>query len=177
MDTEPASLHPDFRAEYRALIAQAYLADGDLGRAQMRLALLQDENPAAALEANRSRRKKPTAPTGKFQALAALSGGLRNTSRWFLPLRPAAFLDARWRRDAPGTRAHPHPAARSNDPDPDPDAPGDLYAPADCHPQSGFKASFVLSDRQEVCDPELPEGLLRSQSSLAPGSRLRACAP
>ncbi len=41
-DTPPASLRTDFKDQYRALIASAYMADGDLVRARARLDLLGD---------------------------------------------------------------------------------------------------------------------------------------
>jgi hypothetical protein len=49
IDTFPSSLRADFKDEYRALVARAYVADGDLGRAQARLALLGDDDPARAV--------------------------------------------------------------------------------------------------------------------------------
>jgi hypothetical protein len=42
VDTSPASLRADFKDQYRALIAAAYAADGDLVRARARLELLED---------------------------------------------------------------------------------------------------------------------------------------
>ncbi len=44
INTSPASLRPDFKDQYRALIAAAYAANGDLVRARGRLSLLQDED-------------------------------------------------------------------------------------------------------------------------------------
>jgi hypothetical protein len=49
IDTEPAALRADFKDEYRALIAAAFSANGDLVRAQHRLALLGEENSAQIL--------------------------------------------------------------------------------------------------------------------------------
>jgi hypothetical protein len=43
-DTAPASLRADFKDHYRALIASAYMADGDLVRARARLELLKDQD-------------------------------------------------------------------------------------------------------------------------------------
>jgi hypothetical protein len=44
INTSPASLRADFKDQYRALIAAAYAANGDLVRARGRLSLLQDED-------------------------------------------------------------------------------------------------------------------------------------
>lgn len=49
VDTSPASLRAGFKDQYRALIAAAYLANGDLARAEARLNLLGDGDIARAL--------------------------------------------------------------------------------------------------------------------------------
>jgi hypothetical protein len=49
LETNPAVLRNDFKDVYRELIARAYLYNNDLGRAQARLTLLEDEDPARAL--------------------------------------------------------------------------------------------------------------------------------
>lgn len=48
-NTNPASLRADFKDQYRAMIAAAYLASGDLVRAKDRLKLLEDEDPYRTL--------------------------------------------------------------------------------------------------------------------------------
>lgn len=50
-DADPSTLRADFKDEYRALIASAYAANGDLERARARLALLGEPNSPAALNA------------------------------------------------------------------------------------------------------------------------------
>ena len=49
VDTAPVSLRSDFKDEYRAMIASAYVANGDLARAEARLALLRDRDVARVL--------------------------------------------------------------------------------------------------------------------------------
>ena len=44
VDTSPFSLRKDFKDQYRAMIASAYMANGDLVRARARLDLLKDED-------------------------------------------------------------------------------------------------------------------------------------
>ena len=55
-NTRPASLRADFKDQYRALIASAYLADGNLVRAKARLELLGDADmyQALAIQAQRT---------------------------------------------------------------------------------------------------------------------------
>ncbi|MEW6717827.1 MAG: hypothetical protein AB1345_10020 [Chloroflexota bacterium] len=56
VDTAPSSLRADFKDRYRVLIAEAYAANGDMNRAQARLALLADEdvNRALAIQAQQT---------------------------------------------------------------------------------------------------------------------------
>jgi hypothetical protein len=51
VNTSPASLRADFKDQYRALIAAAYAANGDLVRARGRLSLLQDADTYQTLAA------------------------------------------------------------------------------------------------------------------------------
>ena len=51
VDNSPSSLQPAFKDQYRALIAVAFTANRDLGRAQARLGLLADVDPYRALSA------------------------------------------------------------------------------------------------------------------------------
>ena len=48
-DTSPASLQPEFKDQYRAMIAAAYVATGNLPRAEARLKLLDDDDVVRAL--------------------------------------------------------------------------------------------------------------------------------
>jgi len=49
VDPSPAALRSDYKDDYRLLIASAYAATGDLERARVRLSLLADPDPVAAL--------------------------------------------------------------------------------------------------------------------------------
>ncbi len=48
-DTSPASLQPEFKDQYRAMIAAAFVATGNLPRAEARLALMGDSDVVLAL--------------------------------------------------------------------------------------------------------------------------------
>ncbi|UCD42166.1 MAG: hypothetical protein JSV69_00675, partial [Chloroflexota bacterium] len=48
-DTSPASLQPEFKDQYRAMIAAAFVATGNLPRAEARLALLGESDSVIAL--------------------------------------------------------------------------------------------------------------------------------
>ena len=48
-DTSPASLQPEFKDQYRAMIAAAFVATGNLPRAEARLQLLDDQDVVRTL--------------------------------------------------------------------------------------------------------------------------------
>jgi len=76
-DTHPSTLRADFKDQFRASIAASYAATGNLPRAQVRLALLGDENLADALSAQAQR----TIASGQFtqaDQLAALALALES---------------------------------------------------------------------------------------------------
>jgi hypothetical protein len=87
VDTPPFSLREDFKDQYRTLIAIAYNNTGDLPRAQARLRLLKDENPALVLVAQAQRYLAAGENTREAQSLANLASalGLAPTS---LPTQP-----------------------------------------------------------------------------------------
>jgi hypothetical protein len=49
VETNPSTLSDGYKDAYREIIAEAYIANGDLGRAKARLDLLGDEDPVRAL--------------------------------------------------------------------------------------------------------------------------------
>ena len=77
LETEPATLRIDFKDTYRELIARAYLANQDLGRAKARLALLQDEDPVRALAVQAQLMLGVGGENGPARALGALAGALQ----------------------------------------------------------------------------------------------------
>lgn len=74
----PASLHEVDKDTYRSLIAQVYAVTGNLERAQLRLALLEDEYPYLALGAQ-AQRWMAEGNTTEAQALALLASDLGQT--------------------------------------------------------------------------------------------------
>lgn len=76
-DTTPASLRADFKDEYRAMIASAYGATGNLQRAQARLTNLGDVDPLKALGEQAQRMMANNSPMEMTQRLADLSEALQ----------------------------------------------------------------------------------------------------
>ena len=73
----PATLQEVDKDNYRSLIAQAYAATSDLERAQLRLALLEDENPVYAL-GTQAQRCVAEGNMPDAQALALLASALQS---------------------------------------------------------------------------------------------------
>jgi hypothetical protein len=73
VDTEPVSLQEEFKEQYRALIAAAYVANGDLARAQARLVLLEDPAIGDTLAAQAQRALATGASAEEVRALAQLA--------------------------------------------------------------------------------------------------------
>lgn len=77
VDPSPAALRADYKDEYRLLIASAYAATGDLGRARVRLDLLADPDPAAALLEQSERALAAGAPSETVFLLSMLAEAVR----------------------------------------------------------------------------------------------------
>ncbi len=76
VDTPPASLRSDFKDQYRALIAAAYMSTGDLERAKARLDLLKDANASEALSIQAQLSQAAGRPDYEVQALNLLASAL-----------------------------------------------------------------------------------------------------
>ncbi len=77
VDAAPNTLRADFKEQFRTLIASAYSADHNLGRARARLALLGDPDPVEALTAQAQRMLASGASFQVIQDVAQLASDLR----------------------------------------------------------------------------------------------------
>ena len=73
VDTSPSALSDAYKDQYRLMIAMAYQADFDLGRAQERLKLVDTANPASELAAQAQRMQASNASPQAVRALALLA--------------------------------------------------------------------------------------------------------
>ena len=73
---KPDSLQADYKDRYRAMIALAYQANGDLVRARARLELLKDADPYKAVAGQAQQAQAAGLPEAR--ALALLAGVLGN---------------------------------------------------------------------------------------------------
>jgi len=76
VDAPPYALRADFKNEYRALVAAAYLYSNDLLRAEDRLAQLKDDETAQSLAMQAQRALAEGHPEGEVSALGILAMAL-----------------------------------------------------------------------------------------------------
>jgi len=170
VDTDPAALRADFKDQYRLTIASAYLATGNLARAQARLALLQESDPLQAINDQAQRWLGQGKPAQEREALLALASALRQSqpaavsspslpNEPSLPAQPGATDSLTPSASGRASSAQtPSPSAtptRTRLPPASP-TPRPTHTPT---PTPG--APFRLSSHQTICDPALPEGLLQ----------------
>ena len=75
-EAQPSALRADFKDQYRSLIAAAYVATGNLPRAQARLSVLGDANPSDALNAQAQRMLASAQTFERADHVAALASAL-----------------------------------------------------------------------------------------------------
>jgi hypothetical protein len=186
IDTAPYSLRSDAKETMRGLIAQAYMADGDLARARSRLALLQDANPLQVLADQAQRMLAKNTSPDEARALAQMAADMQSA-----PASVQATL-VPGEQDATPTPAPSQPKANASPtatleigqvvltpthaPTKSP-TPVFTFTPrALAHASATPGASFALKDKTKVCDPTLANGLLQVEvhnSADAPVSGVR----
>ncbi len=143
VDTAPSSLNASAKDDYRSLIALAYLADGDLGRATSRLGLLRDLNVIEALSAQSQKVYTLGGASDEAQGLSLLAVSLYQLASGTLVPTVAPTINPLVTPAAPTLTPlatfTPRPAA--------------TFTPT-------IGAPYVVLDRKQVCDPALPPGLL-----------------
>jgi hypothetical protein len=167
VNTAPNALRADFKDRYRVLVAQAFLANQDIGRAAARLALVGDVDSVVALTLQAQRAIAEGQPDVEIQALTylmlALSQGdtpiqlptqvvpkgLPGLAITFTPT-PSATLTTIITPSPVATATpviHPgeNPAASILTPT--------LTIPTSTTPTATPGIPFVLSERTMVCDP------------------------
>jgi hypothetical protein len=88
VDTDPSTLREKDRQTYRALIARAYLAEGDINRALARLRLLQESDPADIIVSQAQSMLAKGQSESDARALALLAAAVNAPSLAVTPLPP-----------------------------------------------------------------------------------------
>lgn len=178
--TTPASLQPEFKDQYRSMIASAFVATGNLPRAEARLALLADEDVIQVLAAQAQRTLGEGESPAEAQALGLLAVALGEGGSELIPSPVPSATPA----DA---QSPPGPTPEDGNPDPVESTPVTEPANVEQSPsdQSGQGeiennaslstatplptrtptatpgSPFVLQSNTFVCDPDLPNPLIQ----------------
>ncbi len=161
VDTTPDRLRADFKDAYRALIALAYQGNPDLVRAQARLALLGDPNPAQALAVQAQHAQTRGARTYEIEALQRLAADLSRAAGAGVALSPARPANAEPSPTPTPTTATlpaaaPPTVAAVRTPTPTPSPRPTVVVEATATPALFFR----VFKKEMVCDPAQP-GLVR----------------
>ena len=170
VDASPVALRADFKDSYRAAIAAAYTATGNLPRAQARLLLLKDANSVEALNAQAQRMLASGDSAQQADQVAALALALEEGP---------AKVNSPTSLPATEVVSNIKLTSTATFPPPPPDVPiilTETQTPAAVETQTTPVASkprptqtvvptlgapFRLSGQEDVCDPNLPDGLLQ----------------
>lgn len=181
VDTSPASLRENFKDQYRALIAAAYVANSDLARAQARLNLLDDADVARTLAEQAQRTLAEGGSPDAAQALALLALDLGRGPTPAVtgsPATPTSTLPPTPTHTATPTVATQLPTLTSTNESqmtaPAPPSGTVTQTPQSTRtalptgaplatrtPTSTPAAPFVLQDSTFVCDPDLNQPLIQ----------------
>ena len=167
VDSVPSALRADFKDQYRAVIAAAYAADGDLTRAQSRLDLLGEADSFTALSAQAQRMLASGDTLQSFQ-LAQLASALQGNAPTLAPSTPTSFAAQTFTPLAPASE----PVSPADTALPiSTDEPLPFYT-ATPHPTRTPLpppgAPFDLAAQETVCDESLAEGLLQVITMITP---------
>jgi hypothetical protein len=166
VDTHPHLLRNDYKDIYRELISRAYIANNNLPRAEARLALIGDQDPALALAAQAQRYLAESTDNEMAIILANLSAVLQQAAITAETPQPTSAPET---EDQPNngteaagesvsteegeTRTSPTPQEEQQDPTP---------SPTNSPP-------FILQDSSPICDPTLGEPLIQVIATDAEG--------
>jgi hypothetical protein len=160
VDAVPSALRTDFKDQYRAVIAAAYAADGNLTRAQARLALLGDADSYAALSAQAQRTITNGDALQSYQ-LAQLASALQRHAPTGTSVPPTNPVEQAIRPTASNPALiNPEQTALPVDTD-IPLAYFTATPRATRTPTPLPAAPFKLLEQVIVCDESLAEGLLQ----------------
>jgi hypothetical protein len=169
-NADPGTLRTDFKEQYRSAIAAAYAASGNLPRAQVRLQLLKDPDPVQALNTQAQQMLARSESPETVEELVALAQALVDGQAETIPeSKPATKAVETVEQtstpiSAPAspdltfvqTETPPTPLIEETQPALSSSTPRPTMT---LLPTQG--APFKLTGQDEICDPNLPDGLLQ----------------
>ncbi len=165
VDTDPSSMRPEFKDEFRGLIAEAYNVNNDLGRARLRLGLLKDKDPQKALAEQASRLLAVDGQSNQAKLISRLAKDLLNPpiAPTEAPEQPAAPATATPGEGTPASpSATPEEGIMVKTPTPGERTPVVEFTLRPTQTtRPTLSAPFAIEEQTSFCDPELPQGLLQ----------------
>lgn len=176
--TAPNALRIDFKERYRVLIAEAFLANRDIGRASSRLALLGDMDSVVALTLQAQRSIAEGRPDSEVQALTylmlALSQGADNPVQLPTLVTPIGLPTIVFSSTATATFVPVFTATPVIQPDINITgtitSPGTLPLPATPTPTAVTDVPFALLEKILVCDQLQESPMLQIEAQDASGT-------
>lgn len=170
VDTQPSSLRSDFREQYRALIAAAYLSNGDLERAKARLALLADPEIAKTIAIQAQLAQDRAGPDSEKNGLellaAALTSGAIPPTVIVLPSSTPTAEPALTETSTPVVSLNEGATATSVSGTPQATrTPAPTTTPLPSRtPSPTPGAPFILQEQNLVCDPSITQPLIQVET-------------
>lgn len=175
INTDPSTLSEAGKEAYRIMVAQAYLAEGDGGRARARLALLKDVNPSEVVIAQAQSMLAESGNDARARALALLAAAVSEPSLSITPLPILTPLAVEVIPTTPAVTGTPAAGTSQGSTN----TPGATNTPRPTiTPQPTLGSPFVMSGEPEtVCDPLPAVSLLQvivvdSSGQAVPGVRV-----
>ena len=158
VDTHPNLLRTDYKDIYRSLISRAYRANNNLPRAEARLDLIGDDEPALALAAQAQRFLAEGGDHEMAVILANSSAALQSSeAAENTPVPPTGTAAA--------SDSDENPTASSKDTEENGgnnlDSTSTLEPVSSRTPPPTESPPFILQDSSPICDPTLSESLIQ----------------
>jgi hypothetical protein len=153
VDTHPNLLRDDYKDIYRSLISRAYRANINLPRAEARLELIGDQEPALALAAQAQRFLAESEDNEMALILANLSSVLQFANK------PAPTISQPTSTPVPENSNGSNGNTNQNTDDSTPSPTNGIINPPTPSPTDS--PPFILQDSSPICDPTLGESLIQ----------------
>lgn len=160
VDTHPNLLRDDYKDIYRSLISRAYQANNNLPRAEARLELIGDVDPALALAAQAQRFLADNGDIEMAKLLANLSAALQISSGPAATPIPPTVTALSVDETSNGSNGGSNSENDSQDSSSSTREPT-REAPTSPTPSPTSSPPFILQDSSPICDPTLGETLIQ----------------
>lgn len=160
VDTHPNLLRDDYKDIYRSLISRAYQANSNLPRAEARMELLADDDPALALAAQAQRFLAENGDNEMAIVLANLSAALQIAAGPAATSIPPTGTSISEDETSTSSNDGGNSTSESQDSTISTREPSS-EAPTSPTPSPTTSPPFILQDSSPICDPTLGETLIQ----------------